>query len=242
MIGVLVLGVAVTIGFGILLGRIMGQDRPFSVLTAGAVAICGASAAMAIAATLPKDENSERNLLFTVLGVTLLSTIAMILYPIFTNAMGFDDHTAGVFIGATVHDVAQVVGAGFSISDEAGETSALVKLIRVSLLAPVVVLMTLWWRGHDGAADGKRPPLVPMFVLGFLVLAGLNSAGLIPPALSALLAKVSSWALLAAIAAVGMKTDLRNVFQVGRGAIILIVGETVFLALFVLAAIFMIGT
>ena len=241
MIGVLVLGVALTILFGVVLGKLIGQGPRFAILTAGSVAICGASAAMAIAAILPKDEKSERNLLFTVLGVTLLSTIAMILYPIFTNAMGFDDHSAGIFIGATVHDVAQVVGAGFSICDEAGETAALVKLIRVSLLAPVVVLITLWWRGTEGETNGKRPPIVPVFVLGFLALAAISSAGLIPTAVAALLTKVSTWCLLAAIAAVGMKTDLRNVLQVGRGAIVLIVAETVFLAMLVLAAMFMIG-
>ena len=241
MIGVLIAGVAVTILFGVTLARLIGQGPRFAILTAGSVAICGASAAMAIAAILPKDDKSERNLLFTVLGVTLLSTVAMILYPIFTNAMGFDDRTAGIFIGATVHDVAQVVGAGFSISEEAGESSALVKLIRVSLLAPVVVLITLWWRSSEADTGGKRPPIVPVFVLGFLALAAINSAGLIPPALAALLAKVSSWCLLAAIAAVGMKTDLRNVLQVGRGAIVLIVAETLFLALFVLVAMLMIG-
>lgn len=241
MIGVLIAAVGATILFGVALARVIGQGPRFAILTAGSVAICGASAAMAIAAILPKDERSERNLLFTVIGVTLLSTVAMILYPIFTNAMGFDDRTAGIFIGATVHDVAQVVGAGFSISDEAGETSTLVKLIRVSLLAPVVVLVTLWWRGSEEPADGKRPPIVPAFVLGFLALAALNSAGFIPAPVAALLAKVSSWSLLAAIAAVGMKTDLRNVLQVGRGAIALIVLETLFLAAVILGAILALG-
>ncbi|WP_368185341.1 YeiH family protein [Aestuariibius sp. HNIBRBA575] len=237
MIALLLVGVAATILFGVVLARFIGQGPRFAILTAGSVAICGASAAMAIAAVLPKDEKSERNLLFTVLGVTVLSTMAMILYPILTNALGFDDTTAGAFIGATVHDVAQVVGAGFSISDTAGETSTLVKLIRVSLLAPVVVIITLFWRNSDADDDGKRPPIVPFFVLGFLFMAGINSLGLIPASVGALLAKTSSWALLSAIAAVGMKTDLRNVIQVGGGAIALIVAETLFLALLALGGI-----
>ena len=126
MIGLLIVGTAATIAFGVLSARCLGHGPRFAILTAGAVAICGASAAMAIAAVLPKDERSERNLLFTVLGVTVLSTLAMILYPILTQALGFDAVTAGAFIGATVHDVAQVVGAGFSISEPAGETSPLV--------------------------------------------------------------------------------------------------------------------
>jgi len=235
MIALLLAGTAATILFGMALGRVIGQTARFSLLTAGAVAICGASAAMAIAAVLPKDERSERDLLFTVLGVTVLSTVAMILYPILTRALGFDDLTAGAFIGATVHDVAQVVGAGFSISDLTGETSTLVKLMRVSLLAPVVVLIALLWPRSDGGDAGPRPPLVPGFVLGFLVLVAVNSIGAIPAVLGAVLAKLSGWALLAAIAAVGMKTDLRNVIRVGGGAIALIVGQTLFLAVFVLA-------
>lgn len=237
MIGLLVGGTVATILFGVALARLIGQGPRFAILTAGAVAICGASAAMAIAAVLPKDERSERNLLFTVLGVTVLSTIAMILYPILTNALGFDDVTAGAFIGATVHDVAQVVGAGFSISDTAGETSTLVKLIRVSFLAPVVIVITLVWQREETRADGTRPPIVPGFVAGFLCLATLNSLGLIPETLGAFLAGLSSWALLAAIAAVGMKTDLRNIIKVGGGAIALIVAETLFLAGLVLAGI-----
>ena len=237
MIGLLVIGMAATILFGVILARVIGQGPRFAILTAGAVAICGASAAMAIAAVLPKDDRSERNLLFTVLGVTVLSTVAMILYPILTGLLGFDDITAGAFIGATVHDVAQVVGAGFSISETAGETSTLVKLIRVSFLAPIVVIIALWWHGSSDAPKGERPPIIPAFVAGFLCLAALNSMNLIPAAIGSLLAQMSSWALLAAIAAVGMKTDLRNVLQVGGGAITLIVAETLFLAALVLAGI-----
>lgn len=237
MIALLVLSVIATIAFGMLLARMIGQGPRFAILTAGSVAICGASAAMAIAAVLPKDERSERNLIFTVLGVTVLSTIAMILYPILTNSLGLDEVTAGAFIGATVHDVAQVVGAGFSISESAGETSTLVKLIRVSFLAPTVIIITLLCSRAETEDDDARPPIIPGFVLGFLCLATLNSLGLIPQILGGFLAKMSSWALLSAIAAVGMKTQLRNVVKVGGGAITLIVAETLFLALLVLAGI-----
>ncbi|MEQ8604794.1 MAG: putative sulfate exporter family transporter [Marivibrio sp.] len=241
MIGLLIVGVVATIAFGVLFARFIGQGPRFAILTAGAVAICGASAAMAIAAVLPKDERSERNLLFTVLGVTVLSTAAMILYPILTRALDFDDVTAGAFIGATVHDVAQVVGAGFSVSETAGETSTMVKLIRVALLAPVVVLITLCWRRARAEPGEKRPPIVPSFVLGFLLLATLNSLGLIPAGVGGFLAQLSSWALLTAIAAVGMKTDMRNILKVGGGAIALIVAETLFLAGLVLGGISFLG-
>ncbi len=230
LIALLVVGTLTTILFGVILARFISQGPRFAILTAGAVAICGASAAMAIAAVLPNDQKSERNLMFTVLGVTLLSTIAMILYPILTNYLEFDDVAAGAFIGATVHDVAQVVGAGFSISETAGETATLVKLIRVSFLAPIVVIIALWWRHSEVQEDGKRPPLIPGFVIGFLGLAVLNSFGLIPEVVGSFLANLSSWALLTAIAAVGMKTDIKNVLQLGAMPIVLITAETLFLA------------
>ena len=225
-------GVAATIGFGLLAARPLGQARRFAVLTAGAVAICGASAAMAIAAVLPRDARSERDLLFTVLGVTVLSTAAMIAYPVAIGLAGWDDRLAGAFLGATIHDVAQVVGAGFSVSEEAGETATLVKLIRVTALAPVVVMLALLWRGA-GPADEKRPPLVPGFVVGFLLLATLNSVGLIPEAARDAASTASRWALVTAIAAVGMKTQLREVLRVGPAAIGLVVAETLFLAAWV---------
>ena len=222
-------------GAGIVLGRVLRQSRDFSVLTAGAVAICGASAAVAIAAVQPRTEKSDQQLMFTVLGVTMLSTLAMILYPAITAAFGMTDHMAGIFLGGTIHDVAQVVGAGFSISDEAGETATLVKLIRVSMLAPVVIVVSLSYRGR-GAAPGTGGAALPGFVIGFAVLAAINSLGWLPEWVKAVLQQLSSWALLVAIAAVGMRTRLDQVLQVGGRAIALLVAETVFLAGFILIA------
>ncbi|WP_193140829.1 MULTISPECIES: YeiH family protein [unclassified Meridianimarinicoccus] len=237
LIGLVVAGVILTILFGLLGAKLLGRGWRFALLTGGSVAICGASAAMAIAAVLPKNEHSERNLIFTVLSVTVLSTIAMIAYPIITSALDLDDLATGVFLGGTIHDVAQVVGAGFSVSDETGETATLVKLIRVTMLAPVVLVFALVIRAYaddDNAGDGKRPPLMPFFVLMFLLLAAINSFGLIPGFVQSLLADLSKWALLVSIAAVGMKTSLRTIFDVGGQAIILIVAETVFIAGFIL--------
>lgn len=237
LIGLVVLGVILTILFGLLGAKLLGRGWRFALLTGGSVAICGASAAMAIAAVLPKNEHSERNLIFTVLSVTVLSTIAMIIYPIITSALELDDLATGVFLGGTIHDVAQVVGAGFSVSNETGETATLVKLIRVTMLAPVVLIFALVIRAYaddDNADDGKRPPVMPFFVLMFLALAAINSFGLIPAFVQTFLADLSKWALLISIAAVGMKTSLRTIFDVGGQAIILIVAETVFIAAFIL--------
>lgn len=246
----LVLAIAATVGFGLAAARLLGRGWRLALLTSGAVAICGASAAMAIAAVLPKNEFSERNLIFTVLSVTVLSTVAMIFYPILAQSLGLDARATGIFFGGTIHDVAQVVGAGFSVSPEAGETATLVKLIRVTMLAPVVIVFALATRNvgqgvgmATGAAAGKpaRPPLLPGFVLAFLALAALNSLGIVPEAVSGPASDLSRWALLAGIVAVGMKTSLGRVLEVGGDAVVLIVAETLFIGLFILAGIYYLG-
>nr|WP_246684306.1 putative sulfate exporter family transporter [Mesorhizobium sp. B2-6-5] len=181
LIALLVLGIVCTILFGLIGARLLGRGWRLA-LTGGSVAICGASAAMAIAAVLPKNQFSERNLIFTILSVTVLSTLAMIAYPLITTTLGLDNRATGVFLGGTIHDVAQVVGAGFSVSEETGETAMLIKLIRVTMVAPVVLGFSLAFRNMPSAGSdkSKRPPLVPGFVLGFLALATLNSFGLLP--------------------------------------------------------------
>ncbi len=238
LIALVIGGLIATILFGFLVAPLFGHKWRFALLTAGSVAICGASAAMAISAILPRDERSEERLIFTVLGVTVLSTIAMIVYPIIVNRLGLNPLEAGVFLGGTIHDVAQVVGAGFSISDAAGETATLVKLIRVAMLAPIVLIASIMIRNFaELPKNGKRPPILPGFVIAFLILAGLNSAGFIPVQVGEFLGQFSRWLLLTAIAAVGMKTNLRQILSVGGAAIALIVLETVFIAGLILAGI-----
>lgn len=240
LIGLVVLGVVLTIGFGLLAAKLLGRGWRFGLLTGGSVAICGASAAMAIAAVMPKNEHSERNLIFTVLSVTVLSTIAMVIYPIIAQLLELGAVANGVFLGGTIHDVAQVVGAGFSVSQETGDTATLVKLIRVSLLAPVVLLIAVAVRAkglQDSVEGSSRPPLIPSFVVAFLILATLNSLGWVPASVAQFFSDVSRWALLIAIAAVGMKTSLRRILDVGGQAIFLIVIETVFIAVFVLGGV-----
>ena len=239
LIGMVIAGVFLTIGLGLVIAKLLGRNWRLGLLTGGSVAICGASAAMAIAAVLPKNEYSERNLIFTVLSVTLLSTMAMVLYPIIAETLSLSPVATGVFLGGTIHDVAQVVGAGFSVSQETGDTATLVKLIRVCMLAPVVLLFAVVIRakGLEDNSEGHRPPLVPGFIIAFLVLATLNSFGLIPASVVQLCSDISRWALLIAIAAVGMKTSLRRMLDVGGQAVLLIVVETVFIVGFILGGV-----
>ncbi len=230
-------GVGLTIAAGVALARMSGRPLHFGLLAGGAVAICGASAALAISSVLPKtDPNHERDTIFTVIAITALSTLAMIVYPIIGSALGLSDHAMGVFFGATIHDVAQVVGAGYSVSDEAGATATFVKLLRVALLVPVVVtLSVVFGKNRVPGQSGGLP--IPFFVIGFAALVLIGSANVIPPEMTALLLELSRWCLLTAIAALGMKTSLKKLGEVGGGAIAMVCGLTVLLAGFTLGAI-----
>ena len=230
-----VASVIVTIGFGLSVSRIFGFRYRFAFLSAGAVAICGASAAMAIAAILPKDDRSEERLIFTVVGVTLLSTASMIIYPILSALIGFDEQATGIFIGATVHDVAQVVGAGFSVSDETGNIATLVKLLRVVMLAPIIVIASVAIRrlANTKHHTDNSPPIIPLFVVGFITLAVLRSTELIPDIFILIASEGSRWLLLIAIASVGLRTIPKDILSVGLAAVALLVAETAFLAVLV---------
>lgn len=237
-VAVTALGVALTIGFGWLLARRLKLRTEEGVLTGGAVAICGASAALAISAVLPPTKENEEFTLLTVVGVTTLSTLAMILYPPLAGLLHLSGAEAGWFLGGTIHDVAQVVAAGFMISHEAGDTATVIKLFRVALLVPVVVVLGLAFRAPraDGAA---RPLPAPLFLIGFAALVLANSMALVPPVAVEGLSFVSRALLVTAIAALGVKTSFQNLAKLGAKPVIMMVAETVFLALFILGALFL---
>lgn len=235
-----VLSVALTIGFGVVLARLLGYRSRFGVLTGGAVAICGASAAMALAAVIPahgEDGIKERATIFTVIGVSSLSTVAMVLYPMILAPFGLGPGQAGVFLGGTIHDVAQVIGAAYGMSKETGDVATIVKLLRVAMLLPVILVITLACRAqHDEAPAGTpRPPLLPWFVVAFALLVAVNSAGWISAGLQHGLQGASTWLLVLAMAAIGMKSHLKDFATVGLRPIVLMVSETVFLAALVAA-------
>lgn len=232
---VVVIGaVVLTILFGMAAARAFGLTRPFGLLTGGAVAICGASAALAISSVLPKGDTHERDTVFTVIGVTTLSTMAMVVYPIIVAFFHLDHAAIGMFLGGTIHDVAQVVGAGFSVSEETGHVATFTKLLRVATLVPVVMALSVAFRAHGDNPAGRR---LPGFLVVFVLLVAANSAGLIPGAVLAVLKEISRWCLVTAIAALGMKTSLKAMAAVGWRPIALMVAETVFLAAIVLTVV-----
>jgi uncharacterized integral membrane protein (TIGR00698 family) len=233
-LALVVILVVVTISVSVLAAKALGFKRIFGMLTGGATAICGASAALALAAALPSHPQKEKATLFTVIGVSALSTLAMILYPMIANALGLSPQEAGVFLGATIHDVAQVVGAGYSMSPETGDTATVVKLMRVAMLLPVIVAAAMVTRLQGAETGGERPPLLPWFAVGFLILACVNSTGWVPQLVQGGVNELSRWCLVVSIAALGMKTQLKELASVGVKPILLMVGETIFLVILVL--------
>lgn len=226
--------VIVTIAVSVIAAKILGFQKLFGMLTGGSTAICGASAALALSAAFPSHPQKEKATLFTVIGVSALSTLAMIVYPMIAKWLELSPQAAGVFLGATIHDVAQVVGAGYSMSTQTGDTATVVKLMRVAMLLPVIVCAAMITRMQGADIMGERPPLLPWFAVGFLILACINSTGWVPVMIQNGVNDLSRWFLVIAISALGMKTQLKELASVGIKPILLMIGESIFLVVLVL--------
>ena len=233
-IAMVVATVASIIALGLALSRLLRLDWRLGLLTGASVGICGAAAALTVSALLPKDEETSRWTLFTVVGVTALSTVAMIVYPVLAKLLGLSSHDTGLFLGATIHDVAQVMGAGYAVSDSVGDVAALTKMMRVAMLVPVAFVITLALSGTSGSTGGLRKSL-PWFVGLFVVFAVANSLGYVPMAVDEFMSTASRWCLIVGIAAMGMRTSFKDVLGIGGRAIAMICIETLTLATIVLA-------
>ncbi|MHB2167840.1 YeiH family protein [Alsobacter sp. R-9] len=209
-----IVAMAVTVVSGVVVARLLGRDDAYGALAGGATAVCGASAALATATVLPPSKSRDADTVFVVVAVNALSTLAMVAYPSFGPLFGFDDRTLGILFGASIHDVAQVVGAGYSVSDTAGNSAVIVKLFRVFLLLPVVLGIGWWFASRGGGADKAKVP-VPLFAIVFLVLVLVNSTGLVPGPVRMVVSELSRWGLLIAIAALGLGTSVAAIARVG---------------------------
>lgn len=241
--GIVIAAVVTTLLCGVLLGRFLGLNRAQSVLSGGAVAICGASAALAISAVLPRTKDSERFTLMVVVTVTVLSTLAMVIYPLAARLLHLPPELAGLFLGGTIHDVAQVVGAGYMLSPETGDYATIVKLFRVSMLAVVVVVSTLFKKAREQESEegtvAAKQAVVPWFLWVFVALVIINSMGGVPAVVQMGLNDVSRACLVVAIAALGIKTSFGQLARAGWRPFLLLVIETLWMAGFVLAAIYL---
>jgi uncharacterized integral membrane protein (TIGR00698 family) len=227
-----VVAMALTIAAGFWLARLFQLDAGYGALAGAATAVCGASATLATATVVPNYPQKGADVTFTVVAANAVSTLVMVAYPPLCILLGLDEQTTGVMLGATIHDMAQVVGAGYAVSEPVGNTAVIVKLFRVFLLLPVVVAIG-WWFVRHGREGGRANVPVPVFALAFLALCLVNSIVPAIPGLASVYAPVksvlvtaSTWGLLVAIAALGLGTSLMAVLRIGWRHIAVFSGTT----------------
>ncbi len=210
---------------GILIARACGLARDAAGISATSVAICGAAAALAASAAAPRRKGLDELTSAIVVAVALLSTAAMLGYPQLAKALHLSLGATAALFGAGIHDVAHVAGAGLSISETTSAAAVAVKMVRVACLLPVIILLSLWFAqiSSDTASAAERPPALPMFLIGFAVVGGLNMAGLMPAPLAKFGTGVATDLLVISMAAIGMKTSLRNLMSLS-GKLWLVLG------------------
>ena len=233
---VLLVVLGLTFSYG--LGRLFGLPHKLAVLVACGNSICGNSA---IAAVAPVIEAEPEHVASAIAFTAILGVVVVLGLPLLVRPLGLSFYQYGVLAGLTVYAVPQVLAAAFPVSVLSGQVGTLVKLVRVLMLGPVVVFFALRHRrAHrgDGARDaapaGSRPSFsvtrfVPWFILGFLALAGLRSAGVLPTSIAGPARSVSAWLTIAAMAALGLGVDLKVIARVGRPVIATVTGSLLLL-------------
>jgi uncharacterized integral membrane protein (TIGR00698 family) len=241
-LGVVVSSLAATFLFTLWLGRRLGVDRRLTELIAAGTSICGASAVIA-ANTV--TEGSDEDVAYAVACVTVFGSAAMLLYPALSGVLQLDPRGFGLWAGASIHEIAQVVAAAFQNGKEAGELATIAKLSRVMLLAPVVLLLGFaarrgWGRAGE-SRGGKAAAPFPWFVIGFIAMIGFNSLDLLPAAEHAMVAPATTFLLSVALAAMGLETDMLKLKAEGLRPLALGAGAWLFIGSFSLLLVKLVG-
>ncbi len=237
---VVIAAMAATIFFGLWFAQFLGLSRAFGALAGVATSVCGASAALATSIALPDYKGKEADTAFVIIAVNLLSTVAMFAYPRLGHWLGFDETQMGLLLGGTIHDVAQVVGAGYSDGENIGAISVIVKLFRVLLLLPVILIVgRLFVQPNSGVKVSA-----PVFAFAFLVLCVVNSLAPLAPSIlpgysevKFVATYVSNWGLLIAIAALGINTSLQSITKMGLRQALTVTGTTMVILAFVVCGV-----
>lgn len=216
-----VLVVVSTLAIGTWAGmKLMKLDRDTALLTAAGSAICGAAAVLAFESTLQSEPHKSA---MAVGSVVLFGTLSMFAYPLAVHLgwLHLDTMGIGLFFGGTIHEVAQVVGAASNVSPEATHIATIVKMTRVMLLVPVLLVVGVWVnRSRPVAANGKKPKLaIPWFALGFLALVIVNSLHVLPAPATHTLNTLDTFALTMAMTALGIETRIAQIRQAGPRAL-----------------------
>lgn len=232
-IGIVLAALVATFVFTLFIGRMIGVDPKLAELIAAGTSICGASA---IVATNIVSNARDEDVAYAVASITLFGTIAMLVYPLLSPLLGLDPQAFGLWVGASIHEVAQVIGAGFQNGPEAGDTATVAKLARVAMLAPMVIALGfLMHRTVEG--DARARPPVPWFVIAFAGIVAINSLIEVPADIRSTMAQITTALLTMGLAAMGLQADVSEIRSRGLRPLMLATFSFLFIACFSLAAI-----
>jgi len=242
-LGIIAATVLATFTFTVCIGKFLGVEPKLAQLIAAGTSICGASA---IFATNTVTKADDEDVAYSVACVTVFGSVAMFAYPLLPGLLHLDPHGFGLWAGASIHEIAQVVAATFQDGQQAGEFGTIAKLTRVLLLAPMVIaigLMAVRGTKHriSGAGTVSARPPVPWFVLGFVALVGVNSLVTIPAEAKASIVAATTFLLSIALAAMGLETNIRKLASRGFRPALLGAFAFLFIATFSLTLIKLTG-
>ena len=205
--------VASVFSLAVFLGvRVFALDRKTSMLIGAGSAICGAAAVMAAE---PVVRGQAHQVSVAVATVVVFGTLGMFVYPLLYPWLGFSEHAFGIYAGSTIHEVAQVVVAGKAVGDSAATAAVIVKMLRVMLLAPFLLLLSAWLRAGSAHGKGGAGVVVPWFALCFILASGFNSLHWLPAAWVGAIVQIDTVLLAMAMAALGLRTHVGAIRQAG---------------------------
>ena len=239
IIVLIIAGVLLTLGVSVLANRFIKWSSLEAAMTGAGVAICGASAMMAMSLVLKKGQMRQESLISLIMTVIGLSAIAMVIYPLIVKLLGFNDAMGGLIMGATIHQVSQVVGAGAVFGSEGMAVATMSKMLRVACLVPVMILFITFYGKNEETTNAKMNPFtyMPKFLYFFILLAAANVFGWIPETITPLLSTISNILILLAVAAIAVKTNLRSLLTVGWKPVLLMTIDSVFLFVWVVGGV-----
>lgn len=228
-----------TLLFTTWLGRRMGLSAPRALLIGTGFSICGASAIAGMEETAGAD---EEDVTVSIAMVTLFGTVALVLLPLLQGPLGLTDLQLGMWAGASVHEVGQVVAAASPAGAAVVGVAVVVKLTRVVMLAPVVATVSVIQRMTSSTAptEGRRTPMVPLFVLGFLACVALRSTGVMPEAALGWITHVQVAALGAALFGMGCSVRVASLFRKSGAVMVVSTVGTLFIGVTTLAGILLV--
>ena len=206
-------------GGGYLVGKWLNLNWKLSNMISAGTGICGGSAIAALAPVIEADDN---DIAYAIAATFLFDMAMIVLFPIMGKMMNLSDMAYGLWAGTAVNDTSSVVAAGYAFSEAAGDFATMVKLTRTLSIIPVVLIFSIYQARQKSKVFGYVKPkfsnistIIPWFILGFLAMAMVNSIGFIPVAVSTVMRQASKFLMIAALAAIGLNTNVSEMKKSG---------------------------